>query len=694
MKCFLSLVFGLLSFVACAADEAMILRTVNDRLAREFISHDGLLLDYVGDIPTPEEIADLKPNAMGWWCPIENGSMFTGEWLPALMAEGPSRKELVERCMRGLIRMSEVSDVPGFIARGTGTDGKSHHPCGSNDQTDPWFLGLCEYCRWPHADPALKAKALERLVSVAKALEANAWGVPCDGPFKGQNRGNLNAKSMPFWGKTRLLYSLKSLERLTGDGHWKKVYGEIKASALDEIEAGGEVDAKVFKPCYGGCVWIYLSSAQALRRLIEMEENPADRARMKKGLLRYAERVAPLMKDRAKYANTTERPFKYANWRTGYAWRVQKTQKEAEAVAFSGKREILGTRKDYERNGMANPLAAAAICALTGDVKFRDEILATLRHYDYSTPNVSEFFHAAIAAAALPPGGGEEVAHEAEVYGKAFERIVAHVRLWPDLAPGETNACRGRFAFDTRVKAWRRHDVTAPELVILKPRTVKHDTMVVLMPGGGYNSNHMGMIGANALPILESGRWVAVLHYRIPRREGRPIYAAPREDAARAIRWLRGHAADYGFSPEKIGSLGFSAGGHLSAISATSSQDKLYDRVDELDDLSAHLNFAVAVYPAYVLDDGATGPNAKRGDGAALLPEFKFDAKTPPMLLLHGDDDYYSSMGSVKLYEELHRRKMPAQLVVYSNASHGLNHNANVRGWESRILDWLLSRNF
>ena len=205
MKCFRSLVFGLLSTVACAADEVDILKTVNDRLAGEFISHDGLLLDYVGDIPTPEEIADLKPNAMGWWCPIENGSMFTGEWLPALMAEGSSRKTLVETCVRGLIKMSEVSDVPGFIARGTGTDGKSHHPCGSNDQTDPWFLGLSEYCRWPHADAALKAKALERLVSVAKALEANAWGVPCDGPFKGQNRGNLNAKAMPFWGKTRLL---------------------------------------------------------------------------------------------------------------------------------------------------------------------------------------------------------------------------------------------------------------------------------------------------------------------------------------------------------------------------------------------------------------------------------------------------------------------------------------------------------
>ena len=384
-----------------AALPQSVLSTVNDRLSHEFIGADGLLLDYVGDIPTPDEIADLKPNAMGWWSPIENGSMFTGEWLPALMAEGPSRRATVERCVRGLIKMSEVSDVPGFIARGTGTDGKSHHPCGSNDQTDPWFLGLCEYCRWPHSDVALKAKAIERLTLVAKALEANGWGVPCDGPFKGQNRGNLKAREMPFWGKTRLLYSLKSLHQLTGDAHWGQVYDEIKATALKEIAAGGEVDAKRFEACFGSGVWIYVSSAQMLARLIEMETAPADRAQLQKGLQHFAERVAPLMKNRAMYENTTERPFKYANWRKGYAWRVQKTQREAEAVAYSGKKDVLGTRKNYERNGMANPLAAAAVCALQGDVKFRKEILATLRHYDYSTPNISEFFHAAIAAAAL-----------------------------------------------------------------------------------------------------------------------------------------------------------------------------------------------------------------------------------------------------------------------------------------------------
>ena len=381
---------------------AGILREVNTRLAQDFIGHDGLVLDYVGDIPTPEEIADLKPNAMGWWCPIENGSMFTGEWLPALMAEGEKRKPIVERCVKGLLKMSEVSDVPGFIARGTGTDGKSHHPCGSNDQTDPWFLGLCEYCRWQHANPGLTGQVRERLAYVARALEANNWGVPCDGKFKGQDRGNLNSQTMPFWGKTRLLYSLKSLRELTGDAHWQQAYDKIMGDGIAGIEAGGAIDAQTFGACYNDCIWIYLSTSQALARLIALEDNPGLRARLKKGFAHYAARVAPVMQRRAEYANTAERPFRYADWRTGYAWRPQNTQEEAEKVAWSGKREILGDRKDYERNGMANPLAAAAICALEGDGRYHAEILATIRHYDYSTPNISEFFHAAIAAAALP----------------------------------------------------------------------------------------------------------------------------------------------------------------------------------------------------------------------------------------------------------------------------------------------------
>ena len=302
-----------------------------------------------------------------------------------------------------------------------------------------------------------------------------------------------------------------------------------------------------------------------------------------------------------------------------------------------------------------------------------------------------------VVAAAVSAWAQAEVPaleNEDKAYGALQERIVARIRLWPGLAPHETESNRGRFAYDAKRKVWRRYDVSCPELVILRPTGTPRDTLVVVMPGGGYQTQHTGHICRDGKPILDSGRWVAGLHYRIPRRAGRNIYDAPREDAARAIRILRANAAKYGWSPEKIGAIGFSAGAHLTAISATSSQDVLYDRVDAVDDLPAHLNFAVPVYPAYVLDDGKDGPNARRGDVAAILPEFKFDAKTPPMFMLHGDKDNYSPMASVHLYTELHRRKIPAQLFVYANVAHGLGDKVNVKGWQQRVVDWIVSIGF
>ena len=298
---------------------------------------------------------------------------------------------------------------------------------------------------------------------------------------------------------------------------------------------------------------------------------------------------------------------------------------------------------------------------------------------------------ASIAVSAI---GGVLLENEDKAYGGLYGQIVERIRLWPGLAPHEASAGPGRYAFDEKSKVWRRRDVSCPEVVILRPEEPVRDTLVVVMPGGGYSSQHMGHICRESLPILKSGRWVAVLHYRIPRREGRKIYDAPREDAARAMRVLRANAAKFGWSPEKIGAVGFSAGAHLAAISAVSSQDSLYDRIDGTDDISPHLNFAVPVYPAYVVEDGATGPNARGGDGAEILPEFKFDAKTPPMFLVHGDKDYYSPIGSVRVYEELHRRKIPAQLFVYANVSHGLGDTTNAKGWQQRIVDWMESIGF
>ena len=279
--------------------------------------------------------------------------------------------------------------------------------------------------------------------------------------------------------------------------------------------------------------------------------------------------------------------------------------------------------------------------------------------------------------------------NEGKAYGELHGSICDRIRLWPDLAPHETGSDPGKFIYDKKGKAWRLRNVSGPSLALLRPNSVKkRDTLVMVVLGGGYDNQHMGSL-RNALPILGSGRWVAVLHYRIPRRKGRNIYDAPREDMARAVRHLRAASGRHGFSPEKIGAFGFSAGGPLAAIAAVSSKDRLYEPIDKLDELPAHLNFAVPVYPAYVLSDGRDCANVNCGDGATVLPEFKFDDRTPPIFLIHGDQDYFSSMASVMLYSELHRRKIPAQLFVYAKASHGLGTSVNVTGWQQRVLEWL-----
>ena len=274
--------------------------------------------------------------------------------------------------------------------------------------------------------------------------------------------------------------------------------------------------------------------------------------------------------------------------------------------------------------------------------------------------------------------GGVPRDNEKEAYGELSSNIVARLDLWPGLAPHETTRERGRFVFDEKKAVWRPQDVSCPDVILLKPRDVRHDTLVLAIPGGGYMTQNMGTFCRNVRPILDSGRWVAVLHHRIPRRPGRAMYAAPREDGARAIRLLRAQAGRFGYSAEKIGVVGFSAGGNLAALLATSSLDEPYEKVDEADGLPASVSFAVLVYPAYVTDDDRT-----------LRPEFKFDTKTPPMFLMHGDEDEHTSMASVLLYAELHKRRIPAQLFVFAHAAHGLGEKGCVRGWPRRIVDWL-----
>ena len=391
MRGMLMLVAALMAIVAGAG-------TAHEELMK-FVGSEGLLHDYIGEIPTPTDCAECRPNAMGWWSPIENGPMFTGPWLEAcvIRAKKSGKEEDRALCWKligGLILAASVSDVPGMIVRGVATDGKAHHPLGSEDQTLPWFYGMSAYVQGGFdADGKVAAK----MKAVAEALEKVDWQCPCDQSFAGEFRGKFK-KGLPFRSAAHYLFILRATYEATHDRAWLGKYEaardeEQPGAGLTRLEVcatGYAIDIPKLRNLEPGLLWIYTCGQGCLARLAEWDKEHASSYR--KGLVTNAERARKFIAAYRAYDNSTERPFKYANWRTGYKWRIQKTQKDAEAVAYSGDRAVLGDRKGFERRTMTAPLSAAAICAYAG--LYKGECAAAIAHYDYSTLCVSEFFQA------------------------------------------------------------------------------------------------------------------------------------------------------------------------------------------------------------------------------------------------------------------------------------------------------------
>lgn len=260
----------------------------------------------------------------------------------------------------------------------------------------------------------------------------------------------------------------------------------------------------------------------------------------------------------------------------------------------------------------------------------------------------------------------------------AFCRFVCGAEtfpLWPDVAPGSASS-----------------DVK-PTYEYWNPENKTSDACVIVFPGGAYEYLTLGRDAKQLTRFFnERGVTVVVLNYRVPRPKNGPKHLPAWQDAQRVIRVVRSRADEWGIDPEKIGALGLSAGGHLTLMAATSSQTASYDPLDDVDKYPCHLNFAIPVYPAYVLEDGANGPNAKRGIDSPTVADFAFDDKTPPMCLLHGDADAYSPNGSVAVYAKLRKMGISAELHIYANVPHGFVGNPPsgkpVDDWLNRVDAW------
>ena len=389
----------------------------HNALWSKFIDKHGIILDFIGEIPTPEDCATGRPNAIGWFCPIENGPMFNGLYLPAVCERArrsgnSTDKEQARQLAQGLIKCASVSDVPGMIVRGMATDGKSHNPLGSDDQTHPWFLGLYAYWKSNIPSEAEKKEIAAKVREVAEVLESKGWLCPCDGSFKGNFRGGF--KGDHFRDAARYLFMLKAVHEMTGNPVWLERYqkalterpGKRGMTRIEICAAGYGPDIELLKwnrKSVQHWNWIFVGSQASLKHLMETEADAGIKAQFQAGLAAGCGEALPGLAEFEKFDNNDTKLFGTADWRAVYPqWFPQKTQAKAMKLSELADKKKKGERSDYEHCLVDSPLAAAAIVALAGDPVHRDIVKKAICHYDYQKLYSSRFFFAECAYYACP----------------------------------------------------------------------------------------------------------------------------------------------------------------------------------------------------------------------------------------------------------------------------------------------------
>ena len=266
------------------------------------------------------------------------------------------------------------------------------------------------------------------------------------------------------------------------------------------------------------------------------------------------------------------------------------------------------------------------------------------------------------------------------------------VVLWPQTAPGDTNSlgAEGDMTKPTdRPVEGRRviriGNVSEPTLTVFRPsQDIDTGAAVVVCPGGGYHILAMDLEGTEVVDWLNSiGVTGVLLKYRVPARPGRERYAAPLQDAQRALGLVRAHAKEWGVDPKRIGIMGFSAGGHLSAVLSNNYEKRTYDPVDAADAVSCRPDFVMLVYPAYL---------TVKSEGDRVASELHVTSNTPPTFLVQTEDDPIRVESSLFYYLALKQAKVPAEMHLYPKGGHGYGlrpSSLEVTTWPQRAEDWL-----
>ena len=261
------------------------------------------------------------------------------------------------------------------------------------------------------------------------------------------------------------------------------------------------------------------------------------------------------------------------------------------------------------------------------------------------------------------------------------------INVWPGKAPGEVKELPPEGLQTPRpneTKLVKRvENVSVPTLTVFAPPAdKKNGAALVIAPGGGYNILAWDLEGTEVAEWANSlGVTAFVLKYRVPKREGDAANALPLRDAQRALSLVRSKASDYGVDPARIGMLGFSAGGHLTAMTCLKFGERQYDKLDAVDEVSCRPDFGVLIYPAYLVD--------KEGQ---LKPENVPTKDAPPMFFAHALDDGVTPDSSIAMTRALKKVGVHAELHVYDGGGHGFGLRDSkfpAHTWPARAGEWL-----
>jgi acetyl esterase/lipase len=244
--------------------------------------------------------------------------------------------------------------------------------------------------------------------------------------------------------------------------------------------------------------------------------------------------------------------------------------------------------------------------------------------------------------------------------------------LWP----ARTGGRPPQEKLDTLHKVLKLTDITVPLLEVHRPKRKANGAAVIVSPGGGNRFLAWNLEGTEVADWLNSLGYTAfVLQYSVPNQQ-----KAALQDLQRALRVVRARAADFQLNPAKLGVMGFSAGGNLSARAATDFARRTYAPTDAADSTSARPDFALLIYPG----------SMATGEDRHLIPEIPVSAATPPVFVFVASDDPYNIPFGLGI--ALRASKIPFEFHVAPKGGHGYGlrkGNPAAEAWPGLAQSWL-----